>query len=242
MRTSNPVRIAHAYGNTRRAIDIALNAEVDMIEADLWYRRGRIFIHHDRYLAPFPLLADHKMPRHPRPPWSLPLPRGYYVRPDVGILTLEALLDRTAGRRRLLLDVKGDEDEEYARGFARRLASDIHGADAVGWVEVCGQTSPILDELRRVAPEIAVRYSIERPDQWESYTAMCDREGRAPNICIKHTFLTDERLRFLKDRGAGIYAWTIDRQPEAEALLDRGVDGIISNNLKLLETLGPQPS
>lgn len=237
-RTAKPVRIAHAYGNTRHAIDLATGAEVDMLEADLWYRRGRIFIHHARYLAPFPLLADRRMRGHPRPPWSLPLPRNYYVRPDIGILTLEDLLARTAARRRLLLDVKGKDDPDYAQRFSRYLASSIRSADAISWVEVCGQTWPVLMELRRQAPEISVRFSIERPDQWQAFTAMSEREAGAPNVCIQHRFLTDDRLRFLKDHGAGIFAWTVDRQPDAEALLERGVDGIISNNLDLLASLG----
>jgi glycerophosphoryl diester phosphodiesterase len=238
MRSSGPVRIAHAYGNTRRAIDLALGAGVDMVEADVWYRRRRIFVHHDRPLAPLPLLADRKMRGHPRPPWSLPLLRGYYVRPDVNILTLEGLLDRTAGRRRLLLDVKGNDDADYARRFARRLASAIRKAEAVNAVEVCGQTWPVLTELRQLAPELSVRFSIERPDQWQAFVDMTERDGRPPNVCIQHRFLTDDRLRFLKEHGAGIYAWTVDSVPEARALLGRGVDGIISNNLDLLASLG----
>lgn len=232
------VRIAHAYGNTRHAIDVATNAEVDMLEADLWYRRGRIFIHHDRYLGPLPLLADRKMRGHPRPPWSLPLPRGYYVRPDINILTLWELLTRTNDRRRLLLDVKGKNDPKHADRFAFHLATAIGANDAVAQVEVCGQTWTVLDALREQPPKIALRYSIERPDQWQAYTAMVERDGGAPNVCIQHRFLTDERLQFLKDHGAGIYAWTVDRQSDADVLLKRGVDGIISNNLSLLASLG----
>lgn len=237
MLSSGPVRIAHAYGNTRRAVDLALGAEVDMLEADIWYRRRQVFVHHDRHLAPLPLLADRKMPGHPRPPWSLPLPRGYYIRPDVHILTLAGLLDRTAGRRRLLLDVKGKSNSAYARRFARRLASAIRAAEAANVVEVCGQTWPVLTELRELAPEIAVRYSIERPDQWQEFVPVAERAGRAPDVCIQHRFLTDDRLHFLKDHGARIYTWTVDSAAEAESLLDRGVDGIISNNLDLLATL-----
>lgn len=242
MRTTKPVRIAHAYGNARRAIDLAMHADVDMLEADIWYRRGRVYVHHDRHLAPLPLLADRRMRGHPRPPWALPLPRGYYVRPDVHILTIEDLLRLTANGRRLLLDVKGKDDAAHARRFARRLSSAVREYDAAGSVEVCGQTWPVLIELRTLAPEINVRFSIERPDQWQAFVAMAGHEERAPNVCVEHRFLTDDRLRFLKDRGAGIYTWTVDRQAEAEALLDRGVDGIISNNLALLAMLGSAPN
>jgi glycerophosphoryl diester phosphodiesterase len=233
----SPVRIAHAYGNTRRDIALALTANVDMLEADLWYRRGRVFIHHDRQLRPLPLLADHRMKGHRFPPWALPLPPRYYVRPDVNILTLEELISRTQGKRRLLLDVKGNDDEAYAESFARYLATAIRSANAVDHVEVCGQTWPVLRRLSVEAPEIRVRYSIERQDQWVGLNRVLENDG-PQYVCIQHRFLTDDRLALLKDRGTGIYAWTVDDPAEAESLLDRGVDGIISNNLRLLAGLG----
>lgn len=235
--TASPVRIAHAYGNIRHDIQVAVASDVDMIEADLWYRRGNIYVHHDRHIAPLPLLADHRMRGHPYPPWSLRLPRTYYIRPDIGILTLEDLISRRQ-QKRLLLDTKGKHDRSYARRFAQRLAGTTRDLDAVAAVQVCGQTWPILHHLREHAPELHIRFSIERPGQWEAYVAMAE-SGDAPDVCIQHRFLTDERLAFLKERGAGIYAWTVDDPAEAEALVRRGVDGIISNNLALLAKLPP---
>lgn len=239
MSTLRPVRIAHAYGNTRDAIAAAISADVDMLEADLWFRRGRVFVHHDRHLKPLPLLADRRMNGHRLPPWSLPLPGNYYIRPDIGVLTLEELIELARGKARLLLDVKGNEDPAYAGGFARYLASAVRASNAVDIVEVCGQTWPVLTRLRDEAPELAIRFSIERPDQWDAFTRMVEEDRTAPNVCIQHLFLNDDRLSFLQERGAGIYTWTVDDPAEAEALLDRGVDGIISNNLKLLASLTP---
>lgn len=239
-----PVRIAHAYGNTHDAIDTALAADVDMLESDLWLRRGQIYIHHDRHLAPLPLLADRRMRGHPYPPWSLPLPsrRRYYIRPDIGILTLEDLIARTRSKRHLLLDTKGKPDASYATAFAKRLASTIRETNTIGEVEVCGQTWPILHRLREEAPEMHVRFSIERPDQWDAYVAMTEETGTAPDVCIQHRFLSDERLSYLKQHDAGIYTWTVDDPAEAKALVARGVDGIISNNLRLLGDIPRDPS
>ena len=125
------IRIGHAYGNTRHAIDFAREGGIDSIEADLWYRDGSIYVRHDRRLSPLPLLADRKMRGHPLPPYSIRLIRGYYVRPDINPLKLPELLERTEAGPRLLLDVKGVDDDEYARRFAKLLATQIRGASAV---------------------------------------------------------------------------------------------------------------
>ncbi len=42
MAPPQPVRIAHAYGNSRAALHRALDADVDMIEVDVWYRGGDV--------------------------------------------------------------------------------------------------------------------------------------------------------------------------------------------------------
>lgn len=231
------LRIGHAYGNTRRDIDLARAAGVDSIECDLWYRNENIYVRHDRRLSPLPLLADRKMPGHPLPPYSIPLFKGYYVRPEVNSLKLPELLRRTEGGPRLLLDVKGVGNDTYAERFATALASAIREHDAVSRVDVCGQLWPVLTQLHANAPEMHVRFSIERPDQWSAFVTMTKGEAKAHDVCIQHRFLSEEKLHFLKEHESAIYAWTVDRPSVARELVDRGIDGIISNNLRLLSSL-----
>jgi len=244
------LRIGHAYGNTRHAINLANDASVDLIECDLWYRAGSIYIRHDHRLSPLPLLADRKIPGHPLPPYSIPLLNGYYVRPEVNPLRLPELLHLTENGPRLLLDVKGVDDEAYAERFTAALTSDLREYDATARVEVCGQLWPVLTRLRSQAPEVHVRFSIERPDQWSAFVTMTETERRAHDTCIQHRFLREEKLHFLKEHQSSIYAWTVDQPEPARELVERGVDGIISNNLGLLSSLvasatpesGAQPS
>jgi len=231
------VRIGHAYGNTRHSIDLACAAAVDSIEADLWYRDGAIYARHDRRLSPLPLVVDRKMRGHPLPPYSIQLIKGYYVRPDVNPIKLPELLERTQAGPRLLLDIKGGHDDAYARAFARLLAKQIRGASASDRVEVCGQLWPVLTHVGSEAPEIHRRFSIETPNQWSEFLQMTNRQRRTYDVCIEHRFLTDERLTLLKKQGSSVYTWTVDRRDVAQALVERGVNGIISNSLQLLSSI-----
>ena len=241
-RASGVVRIAHAYGNNRDALDVALAADVDVIEVDIWYRGGRIEIRHERRWSWLPVLGDkrgralHAMGRFVVPLWG-----GYFVRPDLGTMRLDELLERTAGRKRLLLDVKARKRGESA-AFASKLAETIARHDAGGWVAVCGQYWPVIRDLRAVAPEIEVRYSMEWPLQWERFVEMAPGDPGARRVCIEHRFMDAEKQGFLEQHGVDVYCWTVDDPAEAAALVECGVDGITSNDLGLLAGLRRTPS
>jgi len=231
------VRIAHAWGNTRAALDRALAAPVDMIEVDIWHRAGRIEVRHERRLDPLPLLADrcgralHAMGR-----LRLPLWRGYYLRPDIGTMDLRELLERTAGKKKLLLDVKARRGQSPVP-FAQRITSLLAEQRAQDRVAVCGQYWPVIRELRSLAPAIEARYSIERSAQWERFVEMAALDPGARRVCIEHGFLDPEKAGWLEERGVDVYCWTVDDPGVARTLISRGVDGIISNDLQLLASL-----
>jgi len=231
------VRIAHAYGNRREALDVALAADVDMIEVDMWYRAGEIEIRHERRWSWLPLLADrrgravHAMGRFVVPLWG-----GYFLRPDLGTMRLGELLERTSGRKRLLLDIKARKRSE-SPAFARKIADVVAEHGAQDWVAVCGQYWPVIRDLRAVAPEIEVRYSIEWPVQWQRFVEMAPADAGSRRVCIEHRFLDAEKQSFLEQHGVDVYCWTVDGRADAEALVSRGVDGITSNDLDLLASL-----
>jgi hypothetical protein len=237
-----PLRIAHAYGNTRKALGLALQAPVDLIEADIWHVGRRIDVRHDRRLNPLPLLADKRMPRHGLPPLSVPLPGRYYMRPDINPLTLDEAMETVNGSRGLLLDLKGSYRGPLVDAFAEAIAAAIRARDAQGWAFVCGQIYTVLERLRRIAPELHLRYSIERLYQWEWYVRKLEEGEPLQRICIQHRFLDADKARFLEEKEVDVYCWTVDDPAEAEELVERGVDGIISNNLELLASLPRRPA
>ena len=236
MAPPQPVRIAHAYGNSRSALRRALDAGVDMVEVDIWYRGGDIYAHHARRLSPLPLLADKKMPGHPLPRPALPVWPGSWVWPHINPLKLDELLAIAGGRKRLLLDVKGRYKDGQSTAFARTIARHLRQHEASSWAVVCGQTYPVLNALRHVDDQIEVRYSLEKPHQWESFVRQM-KDKRVRQVCISRHFLDDEKARVLEENGVNVYVWTVDDPKAARHWVEQGADGIISNDLDLLEAL-----
>jgi glycerophosphoryl diester phosphodiesterase len=228
------VRIAHAYGNNRPALAKALAADCDMIEVDMWYRGGDIRIHHERRMSWLPVLYDRNLRGHPMGPFAVNVGR-YFVRPDIRTLRLDELLSTVAGRKRLLLDVKGHYDSPDLNGYVEMLVRQIRDHHAESWVAICGQTYSVLHRIREVAPDLEVRYSIEQPYQWERLLALLEHGVR--QVCMAYGFIDAEKARLMEERGVDLYCWTVDDWDAARRLVAQGVDGIISNDLSLLAEL-----
>lgn len=233
-----PLRIAHAYGNRRDRIEAAASADIDFLEADLWYRAGEVWVRHERRLGFLPLLCDRRPPGVDSvSPWALTVFSRHYVRLDVNPLRLRELLERTQGRRGLLLDLKGSYRGDGARAYARTLARILVQAQGQKQVIVCGQIE-VLDEVREVAPHLDVRYSIEKHRHWQALLRRLEAGVHLRGVCMAREFLTDEIVEFLEEKGLQVFCWTVDEPAEARRLLALGIDGIISNNIPLLEQLG----
>ncbi len=232
-----PVRVAHAFGNRRSKIEETADADIDFIEVDLWFRANDVWARHERRLGPIPLLFD----RRPRGvesvgPCAITIFPNYYARLDVRPLRLVEVLERTQGRCGVLLDIKGSEIHQRARAYARTLAAIVDPFRGERLI-VCGQSHPVLHELREVAPHLDVRPSIEKDQQWQSLQRLLKADGGIRGVCMHRNFLDDHIAGFLEDNELEVFCWTVDDADEARSLVGRGVDGIISNNLSLLKDL-----
>jgi len=233
-----PLRIAHAYGNRRDTIEAAVTADIDFVEADLWYRAGEVWVRHERRLGFLPLLYD----RRPQGinsvgPWALTVFPRHYMRLDLDPLTLRELLERTPATRRLLLDLKGGHSGDAARAYVDTLTRILAETEREESVIVCGQTD-VLDDVREAAPQLDVRHSIEKQGQWDRFLRRLEADPGLGGVCLHRRLLSDEIARFLKEKDLQVFCWTVDDPAEARRLLGLGVDGIISNSLPLLEQLG----
>jgi glycerophosphoryl diester phosphodiesterase len=210
----------------------------DMVEADVWYGAGKVWVRHEPRPGPLPLLVDKRMRGHSLPPWSLPLGRRWYLRLDIDRLSLDEVLETLGGAKGLLVDVKGSYPGHENRRFAAALVRTLREHGAENSVAICGQYWPVLDEVRSEAPDLEVRYSVERVFQWDKFMRLVGDDERVRRVCIEHRFLNEERVRFLEGQGVNVYCWTVDDRDEARRLAASGVDGVISNDLALLGALG----
>jgi len=234
------VRIAHAYGNRREALERALAADVDMIELDMWFRAGDIEVRHERRLSFLPLLYDRRLPTHSIGSYAIRVWR-YFVRPDVHPLKLDDVLELVSGKKRLLLDVKGDYGPQDVERYVETLLRLLRKHEAEGWVTVCGQFYAPLNALRRAGAPVEIRYSIEHPVQWEAFLGKMRRHEQLRQVCMAYRFIDEEKARILEENGVDLYCWTVDDPREAKRLVAEGVDGIISNDLEMLADMRNWP-
>lgn len=228
------LRIAHGYGNSRRWLEAALRGPVDMIEADLWYQRGDIWVRHERRLPLLPILYDRRTAGNSRL-LSGGLTLAYwYFRLDLRPLSLEDLARAVAGHCQLLLDLKGPNGA--VQPFVNRLIGCLRRFRLEASARVCGNWA-LLDELRRTAPEIKAYYSVGGLAQYNALLLRLAEGDPIGAVCIHHTLLDEERARFLQGKRIETFAWSVDDASEARRLMTLGVQGLISYDLGLLGSL-----
>jgi hypothetical protein len=200
----------------------------------MWYRGGDIRIHHEHKFRWLPVLIDRKMATHKPGRFAVPI-GNYFVRPDIGTLRLEELLEEVAGRKRLLLDVKGHYKPPYLEAYVERVIGLLRKHSAESWTAICGQTYTVLHAIRAAAPDLEVRYSIQQEYQWERFLRLLQQGIR--RTCMAYGFIDDAKAKVMEDNGVDLYCWTVDDCDAARHLVAQGVDGIISNDLKMLAEL-----
>jgi glycerophosphoryl diester phosphodiesterase len=209
-----PITIAHRAGNNLAKLEAAFDLGIEFAEADVWWRRGKLEVRHDKSAGPIPFLWDR---------WSL--------RPDRNVLAFDKLLDATLGRGKLFLDLKGTSSqlaEAIVAEAARRNAQDIIAASG-NW--------PHLDTLATLLPDARLFYSVGSLVRLESLRPRLAQRAIA-GISIDGAFLTEEIVDELKGSGVKtIVSWHVDTAERAREVLAWGVRGITTSNLELLVAL-----
>ncbi|MBI4570949.1 MAG: glycerophosphodiester phosphodiesterase [Chloroflexi bacterium] len=212
---ARPLAIAHRAGNDLDLLARAAQLGVDYAETDVWLRRGRLEVRHDKTAGPLPFLWDR---------WSL---RPNWSRR----LLLGDVLRAAAGRVRLLLDLKG-QDARLPDSLAEEIAH-AGGEDAVaftgGW--------RYLDQLGELLPQAPRFYTIGGRDGLAAMHARLASRP-VPGVSIDGRIVVQADAAALKAGGVGtIIAWAVETPDAAERLLHWGVDGITTKSWELLAAL-----
>ncbi|MBM4462885.1 MAG: hypothetical protein FJ012_06055 [Chloroflexi bacterium] len=57
-------------------------------------------------------------------------------------------------------------------------------------------------------------------------------------VSVRHSLLTADSVEALKERGLIVFAWTVNEPERMNELVEYGVDGIVTDNLAIMQLLG----
>lgn len=210
--------VAHRAGNGVRSLREALDAGVDLVEADVHRYRGRLEIRHRKWLGPLHL-------------WD----RGEPVRRrhDVEVPLLADLLAVTGAKDagRLLLDLKG-----IHLNLAPTLAAALRAAVPGAPVWIC---TPHWWMLPRFADDPGVRPVLSAGSRrgLRRLRAALLAGRSAAAVSVRREMLTPAVVAELHSSVPRVLTWPVDTPVELDDARRLGVSGVISKNLPLLRTL-----
>jgi glycerophosphoryl diester phosphodiesterase len=215
------VTIAHRAGNDRAALEQALSAGVDAVEADLRWDSGRIVTRHDRRL-PFSRLY-----------WS-----DWHLRFDPSQPgTLDDFLKQVRGRAWPYLDLKAP-----ARHFAGALLETLRRHNAVKETEVSTGHWGLLADLGEAEPGLRVIRTVGSRDYLAALFALPRNDPLRAGVVIDRKLLDEELAHRLRVRWSTLYVWGIDDLEDARKVIGWGATGVIADSLELLHTLKSEPA
>ena len=205
-----PVAIAHRAGNDLARLEHATSIGADLVELDVWLRRGRLEVRHARTVGPLPLLRER---------WRLSPAWG--PRLDLG-----AVIEAAGPDVQLMVDLKSETlalSEGVAAAFDRGLRGATYAVTTREWwllepfegrEGVCLIPSAAWPhELAELMPTLGDRF-----------------HALSMHITLVEPALMSE----LAGRGVSTFVWPVNTTAELERVLGAGAAGVNSDNLDLL--------
>jgi glycerophosphoryl diester phosphodiesterase len=207
--------IAHRAGNHPADLRAALDAGVDLVEADIHLFRDALEMRHSKALGRHLLWEQ----------W-----RDLTRRRDVAVPLLADILAVAAGDARLMLDLKGPFP-----AVAPRVAAALRESAPGVPMTVCATQWRLIDAFED-QPHIRRVYSAGNRRRLARLRALVRRRP-VHGVSIRIDLLTPAVVADLRRHTDLVMVWAVD----TEAALDRaralGVTGVISKNLPLLQRL-----
>jgi glycerophosphoryl diester phosphodiesterase len=216
---SRPVAVAHRAGDALARLRAAEEAGADVIEADLWRRRGRLEVRHLKTIGPIPIFWD----------------RWYLASLRTPRLLLSELVAAASPETLLMLDLKG-WNNRLGPAVQREMARIAPGRPYA----VCAQRWAMLEPFHAV-PEAIVVHSIGKASRVAEVMAHISRPGHAA-VSIDQKLLTPEVVRGLREHADVVMSWPVNDEATLDRLYAWGVNGFITDSLEIVRAVsGLQP-
>lgn len=213
--TATPLRIAHrgmprlARENTLASFRLALEAGAEGIELDVHATADDVIVvHHDRTLAGGLAI------RH------LTYAAFHQTAPDAP--TLREVCDVVGSRAELFVELKG-------AGIEHVVADELTHYDGVYAIHSFDH-----EAIRRLhASGVALRLGVLF-DGGEDGLAVMDQCG-ASDLWPHFSLVTRDMVTGVHGRGGRVIPWTVNDAADAERLGDLGVDGLCTDDVRMLK-------
>ncbi len=224
----------YAPENTLASFRLALEHGAPAIECDVQRTRdGHLVVLHDqtvdRTTDGHGAVADHTLEELRR------LDAGGWFGPEFAgerIPALEEVLDLVRGRALLKLEIKNGPT--FYEGIEAQVLDALRRRELEEDVLVISFDHLSLRTARALAPRVAtgVLYAARLVDG-----PAAARAAGADALCVQWSFATEDVVAQAHGAGLGLFVWTVDDEATARRCLARGVDGITSNDTRLLGRL-----
>lgn len=208
--------VAHRAGNTRAGLRAALDAGVDLVEADVHAHRGRLEVRHLKSAGGLPWLWD----------------RGELVRRSgYDVLELAEVVVALDGAPRLMVDLKGVHPQ--VAPMVARVLREVAPACAL---TVCTRHWWMLDAFD--LPVRQVLSAGSRGQLLRLRRRLADRP--AYGACVRIGLLTPGLVARLRERTEVVLTWPVDTPLALAAARRLGVDAVIGKDLDVLRAAAAQ--
>jgi hypothetical protein len=214
--------VAHRFGNHLDDLRVALNAGVDLVEADVHLYRRELEMRHLRTLGPH-LLWDE---------WQLVRRRG------MALPGLAAVLKILDGSPRIMLDLKG-----FSRGLVPRVSRLLQEHSPQAPVTVCSKQWWMLDGFAATPHVRLVLSAGTRPSLRRLRSMLRAGAGALPGgqrafgVSVRRTLLKPGVVEELHGSVERVLVWPVDTAADLAHAQHLGASGVISRNLRLLTDL-----
>lgn len=232
---------AVAPENTLSSIKEALKLDVDRIEIDLGLTKDNVVVLlHDKTLNRTTNGKGNLKDYSYQELLKIQANKGFEEAfPGEKIPTLKEVLELVDGQKKMIIEIKYGDD--YYPEIEAKSLELIEEMGAMDWCVFHSFSDKVLEKLHEISPEIELHklffgkvafipLYIDFGFNWTNL----DKYSYCTEFGIHHLFLTKNMIKKVHAKEKKINVWTVNSVKKAANLVGMGVDGIITDDPKLI--------